>query len=368
MSDAYGLRIGGPFDNWAYAQLSFTNGVVDASNEGIFGAHYTATAVAITHVGFRYGARTGTPPTFRVSLQSLDANGNPDGTVLGGGSPASATFTPPADATWDGTWQKVALTNSYTPTRGQIVALVIEYSSGTIDASNNSSFAYACSNGAISKAFPVGGNNVSGTWSNKNSRVPVISYYTAAGCYGFPMKSFSSTNYTSTTTPDEYALGFTLPAGWGDTFKLRGIGFWTRGGTASSCEVILYDGTTALQTVTVDRDHVGATVGTADFFFAAAETLTYGQTYRVAMRPLDATGNSCIINTINCETATEASAFDGGPAFFLSSRTDQGAWTDDLTRRPFIELILDDITEPSAGGVGATGAVIGQSVRRSSLY
>src|SRR5690349_18160435 len=92
---------------------SFYNQVIDSGGASIDRIAHVLQLPADTwtHVGFRYGARTGTPVQHKTGLQTPDASGNPDGTYLGGGSPASGTFTPPADATWDGTWQWVALAN-----------------------------------------------------------------------------------------------------------------------------------------------------------------------------------------------------------------------------------------------------------------
>jgi hypothetical protein len=124
--------------------VSFTNFTINSSAgtaDIVVWCFQADTTDAITDLGFRYGARTGTPPTYRISLQGASTSGiGPDGTVLGGGSPASQTFTPPADTSINGLWQWKTLANSYTPTRGQFLCSVIEYSSGTIDGSNNSSF------------------------------------------------------------------------------------------------------------------------------------------------------------------------------------------------------------------------------------
>src|SRR5262245_6559267 len=82
--------------------------------------------LVISRLGFRYGTRTGTPPTYRISLQGVDGSGLPDGTIKGGGSPASATFTPPADTSWNSTWQWINLSNTYTTAnRGEKLATVI---------------------------------------------------------------------------------------------------------------------------------------------------------------------------------------------------------------------------------------------------
>src|SRR5438105_4685448 len=90
----------------SYVPTSFA---LDQTTDQIEYIFQAAEAITITRLGFRYGTRTGTPPTYQVSLQGVDGTGVPDGTVKGGGSPASATFTPPADATWDATWRWVTL-------------------------------------------------------------------------------------------------------------------------------------------------------------------------------------------------------------------------------------------------------------------
>src|SRR3990167_2686468 len=114
MADARFARFLDPFP-----LTSAAGGSISANNQGLTSSghklgqcFYPQLIDTITHLGFRYGLRTGTPPTYRVSLQALGGAAKPTGTVLGGGSPASATFTPPADTTWDTTWQWVALTNS----------------------------------------------------------------------------------------------------------------------------------------------------------------------------------------------------------------------------------------------------------------
>src|SRR5574342_1044592 len=98
------------------------------------------TSIPYSTVGYYYNSRTGTPPTYKIGLQGVDSSGNPDGIYKTNGSECSATFTPPADTTWNNTWRTETLTAGYTPAIGEFVALVIEYSSGTINGLNNSEF------------------------------------------------------------------------------------------------------------------------------------------------------------------------------------------------------------------------------------
>src|SRR5688572_26797065 len=196
MADALRLIV----NNSAGVDAAFqtaTNVSLDASNDGVGWVFQANSADAITHLGFRYGARTGTPPTYRISLQSPTAAGGlPDGTVLGGGSPASGTFTPPADATWDGTWQWVALTNSYTPSRGQLLVSAIEHSSGTVDGSNFSSFTRQVTGFRMDDGFPYSCILTAGTWAK--STMPCFGYRTANGRYGYIGQSAYATNTAGT--------------------------------------------------------------------------------------------------------------------------------------------------------------------------
>lgn len=356
-------RIGAPADLDFILSFAFANMVFDGSGDKCAFIFQSETTDAITHLGYRHGLRIGTPPTMQISLQSVDTTtGAPTGTVLGGGSPASATFTPPADTTWDGTWRKIALANSYTPTRGQVLAIVVEYSSGTIDGSNGMSATYdwGPDNGGM---FPRSAINTAGTWAQQ-SRIPPYAYYTASACFGQPVESVTQTTYLPSSTPDEYALRFALPAGWGDTYAVMGFrGFVKSPGTASSptFTATLYDtdGSTALQSLTLDVPPMGtsATGRIVEFIFdeATLSTLSFGSAYRIG---ITTTVQNTYLTTVDADTATEAAAFPWGGDFYLSTRADAGAWTDDTTKRPAMELILADITEP-AGGSGGGGRVIG---------
>jgi hypothetical protein len=325
----------------------------DASDDGLGWAFQADSADPITHLGFRYGARTGTPPTYSIRLEGLDASGLPDGTDVGGGSPTAVTFTPPADTSINGLWQWKTLTNAYTPTRGQFLCETIRYSSGTIDGSNNSSFTNYYTNRTPLRNFPYALTLASGSWS-KVSTGANFGYRTASGRYGYITQSHSAT--TTANTAGHVAGGyFTLPSGWGDTFKLLGIEISGRfGATAGSCKISLYNTSgTTLQSVTVDADHIAAAAGTAAparFYFAdtTLATLSFGTKYYVGVEVVSGT---CGVNGYVLAEAADASSFGNGTNRGLVTYNGS-SWTETDTTIPLIELILADITEPAGGSGG----------------
>lgn len=342
-------------------------GVINLSNTG--GNYYGMAAIlrareaaTITHLGFRYEQRVGTPPTYRISMQGVATTSfAPDGTVLGGGSPASATFTPPADTSWNASWRWIALDNSYALTRGQLFSIVIEHSSGTIDGSNFGQF-NANLVSVENPAFPmVSGAAAAGpsSWSAAFLGLPSIGYKSGSKVYGWPSEAIGAVNFSSDSTPDEYALAFTVPSGWCNTFTVAGIRANIQVPVAGkTVKVILYSGTTVLQEVSWDTDNArtqgsGGAMVELMFTDSALSSLTSGTLYRLAFQPQD-TGTTMNIATLNMDSAGDRDAWPTGANCYLSTRTNAGAWSDDTTKLPLIQAILGDI---SGGGGGEHSSV-----------
>lgn len=311
-------------------------------------------ALTITKIGFRYGLRTGTPPTYKLSIQGTDATtGNPDGTIKGGGTPASVTFTPPADTSWDGTWRELTLDNPYTTTRGEEIAIVIKYDSGTVDASNFSSLTQTDGNSyyASIEGKPYSTANNAGTRTKSGSR-PVFTYVTASEVFGFPnLSGFTSAAFTTGTNPNEIATTFTLPAGWGSTFQLHAVRLRTNvPATGKSGLVRLYSGTTVLQTYTFDSDIVQAQnnrVFLCEFTDTTLATLNFGQQYRVSFTPQDAVGN-WTFSGLNVNSNADLGALPLGVDWYYSTRNG-GAWTDITATRLNWDLHIADIVSQGIG-------------------
>ena len=333
--------------------ITFSSFTLNATTDLVEFIFQTDEAVTITSLGFRYGARTGTPPTYRVSLQGVDASGNPNGTIKGATNNCFATFTPPADTSIDGLWQWKTTVETYAAARGEWLAIVIDYSSGTVDGTNNSSFGITCAMDAGRHGVPYATTNDAGVRTRQTTH-PIFGYQTASQTYGPVLQSNAATVYSSGSTPDEQALEFTLPAAWGSTFQVVGIyAHSTVPIAARTVLVQLYDGTTVLQGLTWDTDYIALTGNrllTIIFGEATLSTLTYGNTYRVGFAPQE------VDTAFGLRVGTNAAATDwqgwsGGQSFALATRTDAGAWTTDALSRPWIDLILKDITEPVSGPV-----------------
>lgn len=327
-----------------------TNYTVDASNDGLGWVFISETADPITKVWFRYGARTGTPPTFRISLQALNSSGNPDGTVLGGGSPASATFTPPADTSWDGTGRWITLDNAYTPTRGQLLASVIEYDSGTIDASNNSSFSRSISGSMnVSIGLPNAVTEVAGVWG-KHNFAPVFAYGTATQKFGRPFVSPNTS--TSSVVGNRRTMAFTMPSGLMSTYQLSGVSFLGRLGSAgTTVKIGIWDtsGAVVAETATIDCDASGSVTNAVNTFafFNSLVTLTAGTKYYIGAEILTS-GATGVLGVVLTE-ASDRQCYPMGEQRLLAN-WNGSAWTETDTVLPLVELIFEDITVPSGGG------------------
>jgi len=352
-ADAILLMIGAPVPMADSVSLGFLAFTLDAADDKVEWVVQASEAATITSLGFRYGARTGTPPVYRISMQSVGTDGRASGTILGGGSPASGTFQGPADTTWDGTFQWVTLTNSYAVARGAVFAIVIDYSSETISGSHNSSIASYMRYLAVSAGFP---NlwHIDGGASTRQQSHRIVAWKSASKVFGWPVTSFPATAINSTSTPDEQALKFNIPTTWWATYKVVGVAFKARANAAAtSLAVTLYTGTSALQSVTIDLDigSVGTSTNMWTVYFdeSTLSTLSAGTDYRIGFAPQES-GASFYLQMITTSAAGEAAAYPGGSAFSYAYRTDAGAWTDDANTRPMVELILADITAPAGSG------------------
>ena len=335
------------------AAAAWNNFVLNCTADAIEYLFQAPEAATITHLGFRYGTRTGTPPTYRISLQGVNSSGRADGNVL-----ASGTFTPPATTAWNGTWQWVALGATYGVVRGQFLAIVIDYSSGTVDASNCSSFTYGSQWNYY--GFPCVWTVDAGVGTQNTLWCP-YGMKSAGASYGCPVQSAYSTLINLNSTPDEQALRFLLDPLWFSQFQVVGInGVFTGNAAGTSVVMSLYSGASALQSVTLDLDvgAVSASPYIRQWYFdeTTLSTLAAGTEYRIGFAPQEA-GASFGMSGLVTISAQDAAAMPGGGAFYFSSRTDAGAWADDTAHRPLVELIVDAVVAPSGGAVGPWGTI-----------
>lgn len=314
---------------------------------------------AITHLGFYANLRQGTPPTYRVSLQGVDAStGYPDGTVKGGGSPASGTFTPPASSAWDSTFQWVALSNSYTPSRGEVLSLVIDYSSGTINGSNFTYFSdYINTTNFAFHAFPYTANHNGTSWSmTSRQNTPIYGVRTASTRYGFVFHGALYNTTSVSTSGYRQALKFNIPTGWCNTFKVKGLRWNGKIAAATGKNPIagLWTSSTTLQDVTLDSDvnYAPTSVNYVhEYYFdeSTLSTLTSGTDYYLGLQVADASSGDILLQAMKLSEANDSLCYPLGTNACFSSYNGS-TWTDDATLRPCLEVILGDITGGGSSG------------------
>ncbi len=345
-----------PWVGQHYVFSGFTNFTINATNDKVYWLLQAPEAATITHLGFRYGVRTGTPVQHKISVQGIDASGLADGTILGGASPASGLFTPPASTAWNSLWQWIALDNSIALTRGQFIAIVIE-PIGTPDGSNNSSFTYDNSGETGSgTAFPTALTIDGGAAAVRSTNGPMWGMKSALRSYGHP---YVSIYQTSAGSGNEQAARFNIAGPVGGTYKVAGIRLPYVGLAATSFSMNLYSGTTVIQgPVTFDGDlhTTAANIRVWDLFFTDTNLrlLYFGQTYRLSIKSNDA--GTMVWYGVTYNSSGDVSASLGG-ATMLSSTRSGGAWTDDDTKRMLGQLLLEDVSGPPSVLVNAAGLI-----------
>lgn len=287
----------------------------------------------------------------RFSFQDIDATtGFPDGTAdqfAVKATPSANTWTTPDNVmTDDGTGGGVKRTVA----AGAYLGCVIDYS--TFVASD--SFEVTTPNhatGPWSNNYTADGST--GTYA-KSTRPPCLALKYSDGTYAeFPLPIIpqsaggTATTFNNTSTPDERALRFQVP------MQCRCVGAWFLADGDGDADIVLYDsGNNVLASASIDPD-VRETTGVKHFFvFWDPQTLSAATTYRIAVKPTTAT--SLTVYQFPVSSNGLLAAVPGGIEWYLSTRTDAGAFSDTTTARPLMGLIINGYEATAGGGGGAT--------------
>src|SRR3990167_2576025 len=129
--------------------------------------------------------------------------------------------------------------------------------------------------------------------------------------------------------------------------------------TASGdADFVLYEGTTSLTSVTIDKDVVGTMSASRCVTkkFPSPQIITINTEYFLSVKPTSA--NSVNLMEITTPSAAAMDEMELGQNCHFGSRTDAGAWTLDTSRRPMISLIIDQLDDGAGGSGGPVGANI----------
>lgn len=324
----YGAQLWFPWISTGTASL-----LMDAAGEMV------AMAVQIPKTGniAKFHARIATVTSSQSltgSVQSLDASGLPDGTPI-----QSGTHAVPAS----NTWATFDFGTDYAATKGQFKAFVIAWTgtAGNLNiAADNATLTLRAANN-----YPL---LFTASWA-KQARTPIVILEYDDGSFahlpGAVPGVTTNVDYNTGSTPDEAALRFSLP------IPMTVSGIMYAGRMNGDVDLVLYSGTTALATCSIDKDfNVGTGDGVFMGLFETPQALTASTVYRAAVKPSTAT--SVRLFYFDASSNNWLDQYDGGKECYWSQRTDAGAWSDTTTRRPQIGLIVSGLADDAGGGGG----------------
>ena len=300
----------------------------------------------ITKLGFRTATVT-TGDTLKVGLYTLDASGDPTTTAYKGMVAGTQVV---ADVD-DNTYFNVTLgTQATSVVKGDKVALVIEYNSYV---AGSMVITGVSTTGNIWAGFPYG-DLYTTLWAKQNTLLFATIEYTGGVYYPTlgilpASEGAGSIAYNlNTATFDEYGIRINIPV------PARAVGIWVALALAvgADFEAILYEGTTALKTVTYDGDMAVTAGGRLLFlFFPTTQDLTANTEYYIAIRPT--TTNNVTFYSFTASSVAAAAQFHGGAGAYRVKRLNQGAWNvSETTIIGQMGIILDAFSDGVGGGGG----------------
>lgn len=340
----------------SYAPPSFTSTVIDATGEQFawIGPVWNKDSASknITKVGFLPGTVTsGGGSQLRLSLQNVDAAtgapARPDGVQ-------DQTVDFLVSALTSNTWyQTAALSATRSVSFGEMLAVVLEYDAGGrlgSDAVNVNNLAAGSSSYIGNSIFCL---NTAG-WVAQTV-IPNIILEFDDGTFGtllggFPTSAINTHNVNTGTTPDEVALAFQVP------IECKVASLWANVSTVGAgrnFDFVLYQGTTAIKTVTIDAEQTAANASRLLWAAFAEETLSANTQYYLAVKPGTASSDSAYSFSVNAANHLQAHA--GGTNFNYASRTDAGAWSATTTQRLFAGVGISAVHDGAGGAIGVIG-------------
>lgn len=283
------------------------------------------------------------------SLQDLDtttgAPSRPDGNK-------DQTVNLALSALTSNTWREDNFSTDRTNVaHGSLLAVVWEFDAGGRLGADSLSFS-----GITAVAGQPGSGSaavlLTASWAQATAH-PIVVLKGADGAVGtigrsFPAKALNSHAFNSGSTPDEIANSISFPA----SVTLEGVEIPLLAADGADVSLILYEGTTAIETVTADEDTMPTGSATLArwraFWFSTPRTLTANTTYRLAIRP--DTANNITTYSMDVNTADQLDLL-AGQDFHYWDRTNAGAWSNENTTRwIFMRLLISQVDSGAGGG------------------
>ncbi len=322
---------------------SFGSYLLDAAGEKAAMVFVAEESGTVDRLGFLTRTVT-TAQTLKISLQGVNASGDPDGTIKGATNSASGTQASPAS----NTFYEVTLTETATISAGDKLAIVVEFDStaGNLNIGVRS---------PGQPKLPTYADLYTTAWTKDTSgqflfaslRFNDASYPRLTV---FPCNANDGVSVSTTTTPDEVGNVILLNA------PVTSFGIRARIDLDGDCDAVLYDssGTSLASASLVSAQRFKAGPDIADWVFATPVDLTAG-TYRVVLKPTTTTAITAYRVTVF--TAAAMGHFDLGTDCYATTRVDAGSFTDATTQRYQVALLASQIDD-GAGSGGASMSLI----------
>lgn len=301
----------------------------------------------IRKVIFRTGTVT-TGATVDVRIETVDTvTGFPSGTLWATNTNVSHTIQDTDDNTCLTT---AALTADAAVVIGDIF-------SGVIDNPDVSpgNFAIGVSGNELGRGGVIGTAHYTGGAWTREHEAPIVAFEYDDGSYewipgAWPFCTIDNVNYNVNSSPsDELSLTFTLPF----PQTVRGVGFY--GEFDGQADIILYDGVNNPSVTVYPSMRQGSSEQVYRLLFDEEVALAKDTVYRVGIKPTTTTNIS--LPTYSVPSQAMRGAMDGGTSFYLSTRADDGTWTDDTLSRPMVQLLFSGGDDAVNGGGGGGGGV-----------
>lgn len=305
-------------------------------------------AFDLTSVYVYKNSITGTSPTYQVSIQGVDANGMPDGVSV-----ETKTFTPTITG-----WEEIVLTTPVSLALKEQYAIVVEYSSGTINGSNFCNFGVRQSSSSVDMPHAL---QNTGSWARLNyhsALYPVdengVIAGNAIGANAMTPASSTSIYFNTSDTYYEYGNKISMPF----TGTVVGIVAQIRLNNVSSTGTIcVYDAAdTLIDSLNIDTSHVVQNTGFINVFLPlAAHNVTAGDVMRYTLKATSGSGFYVGVSQILLENAEDESCLTGRSAGSVNlTYRAAGAWTDEASK--LIKMIpwYSTVNAPAAINAPAT--------------
>jgi hypothetical protein len=302
------------------------------------------TTAPIIKVEYFCQTKTGTPGNLGVVLAANTTAGIPNisGGVpvdLGGGSPTLTTVA--AAAISSTTRITTTLTNSYTPTAGELFWVVLYPTAATYNAGNSYAFRvrtlglgadYGDENNASS-------TDTGSTWTRGNAGFGYMSLLTTSDAYistwaNCCIDGTTNTDFDDADNPDERGCAWTLPSN--TAAKVYGLHHLLRNSAATSdFNIGCYLGDSSQSSRSIDTSAIEAATGSDRLgtllFDSPPITVSTAGTLRVAVKATHAsdTIRFCTFNFGTQARRESALAFRD---YWYCHQNGGGGFTDDLTR------------------------------------